>query len=501
MHANAQGTILLTGATGFLGHYVLAELLRRTTFRVRALVRPSSGAKDRLGHLLAEIDVKLADVVADGRVELVEGTLPDGLDPAALDEVETVIHAAACTRFESDASGEPMRTNVDGTRKLLELASGRGVRHFVYVSTAYVCGNRSGSIEERFAVQPPESCNAYERSKWLGERSALAWSTPERAATIVRPSILFGDMGRGRATSLGGVYLIARATELLARSAERDSSVDRHAIPLRIPGRPGATCNLIPVDWAADRIVRIVQQPSCHGRIHHVTNPSPPTHAEIKTWLEQHFDIAGGRFSDESWPFVDGNVHETLFYSMGGTVGDYFRDGLVFESRDQGAIAGRLVDRSAFIRSLTYAQSRNWGRRKSRDEARPARIGLVDPAWYFEEFLPDVIPRSSVADVASLTTSVRFVVGDSSPQWVCRYIRGQLVEVVRGPSGNAEEFGFRVTPRAFDQIVRGELRLQRAFFDGEADIFGRVERALRFVPVVGAFIDEFPVHGDGRTTV
>lgn len=493
MIARRDKTMLLTGATGFLGHYLLAELMRRTSWCVRVLVRQADASAHRLAKLLKDLEWDLGELQRQGRVEIVQGRLPQPFDAASLRGVETVVHAAGSTRFQPDAEGEPMRTNVDGTRELLDRAGESGVRHFVYTSTAYVCGNRSGRIEECLPQEPPAFCNAYEESKATAERMVWQWRNRDRVATICRPSILFGDSRTGRSTSQTGVYLIARATELLAKAVESDQCSDRYHIPLRILGRPEATCNLIPVDLVAERIVDAIVDPACHGRVHHITNPSPPTHADIKAWLEEYFDIAGGRFHARSSPPVDPNAYEDLFYSFGNVLRDYFRDGLSFQSHAHGSDLRPLVYRESFLRSLRLAEFGKWARSSGHAEQLAAHKTLIDPDWYFRTFLPDNIAQSSVARVAGLTAAVRFVVGNVTKHWTCWYKAGRLIDVQTGQGESNADFGFRVSEQAFAALVTGQCVLQRAFFNGEADIFGQVERALKFVPIMAAFIEEFPV--------
>ena len=492
-------SLLLTGATGLLGHYVLAELLRVPGVRCRVLLRsPVIESRERVNTLLAALSWDLDELIADGRVVPVEGELPDRVPPEAWHEVDAVIHAAASTAFDPDATGEPTRTNVDGTRALLDAAAASGVKHFVFVSTAYVCGRRTGVVRECVTAQAPEFCNAYERSKWEAEQLVWAWRSDGRACTICRPSILFGDSATGRTTAYGGIYLIARATEILRRAVLDDPSLDPHRIPLRILGHADATSDLVPVDCVARQIASAAVESSGRSRVIHMTNPDPPSHADIKRWLEAHFDIAGGTFCDRTGPLDDPNHYEALFYSLGNVVSDYFRRGLSFASTaDAPAEDGaRLVDKEAFLRSLRYAQSQGWGRAARSSRPRVPADDQVDPRWYFEEFLPLTIPRSSVARVHALTAAIRFMIGSPPAEWVCRFDRGRLLGVSGGVNEPAASFGFRVGIDAFTQLVTGRRPLQVAFFRGEADLVGHVEQALRMVPIMSAFVKEFPVaHG------
>jgi thioester reductase-like protein len=492
--------IFLTGATGFLGHYVLAELLTHPHVRCRVLLRaPLDASSERLGRLLADIGVDLSARVADGRVSLAEGTLPDSLDSVDMRGVDLILHAAGNTAFHANGSGEPARTNVEGTRALLSAADEAGVRRFVYVSTAYVCGEQVGHQAESFSPTIPPIRNHYERSKWEAERLVWNWSAKSSVATICRPSILFGDSRTGQASAMKGLYLVARATEILARAVDGRCDADRHHIPLRILGRSDATCNVVPVDWAARQIVGLALDAEPVSSVHHITNPDPPTHEEVKGWLEEYFDIAGGQFSDATWPLHDANHYEELFYTLGNICLDYFRHGLTFESRGAAAIplGQRLIDGASFAKCLKYAQLTNWCRTQFEGDGLRPPAGRIDPAWYFERFLPTAVPRSTIAKVEALTATVQYTItGSFGGSWVSRFEQGQLTETQPTPATLQPEFEYRLSYEDLVDVVTCRKPLQDVFFHGSAEMLGNVERALMMVPVIGEFLKEFPVIGE-----
>ncbi|MFQ5489673.1 MAG: SDR family oxidoreductase, partial [Phycisphaerae bacterium] len=442
------------------------------------------------------LGLDLAALIAGARVVPVEGELPDRLEAADFAGVRAILHAAGSTVFHANGSGEPARTNVEGTQALLHLADQAGVRRFVLVSTAYVCGAQTGSIPERISPQRPPIRNDYERSKWEAEQLVSNWWTPDRTATLCRPSILFGETTTGRATAITGLYLVARATEILARATKGNPDADRHQIPLRILGRSDATCNVVPIDWAARHIAHLCLHPPAGRSVHHITNPHPPSHQEVKEWLEEYFDIGGGRFSDETWPLADANHYEDIFYSLGNILLDYFRHGLDFESHLTGDLPPdrRLVDRESFFRCLGYAQESNWCRTPAKLGNPRLPGGQIDPRWYFEEFLPLTVPRSKVAQVEALTAVVRYTItGPSQWEGVCRFEGGRLEETRRAPTELVEEFEYRLSYEDFENVVTRKKPLQDVFYHGSAEMTGDVERALKMVPIIDEFLKEFPV--------
>jgi nucleoside-diphosphate-sugar epimerase len=185
--------VFITGATGFLGLRLLAELLRQTDCRFILLVR-SPCAQAIVGKHFGPSDLS--------RLRFVRGdvTLPGlGLDAdtraTLAATVSEVWHLAASTSFEESKRADTFRTNVEGTRHLLEVvASFRRLGIVYHVSTAYVCGKRLGRIPEGPFAVPEGFKNPYEESKHEAESLVRASGLP---AAIIRPSILMGDSRTG----------------------------------------------------------------------------------------------------------------------------------------------------------------------------------------------------------------------------------------------------------------------------------------------------------------
>ena len=171
--------ILVTGATGFLGHNLIPLLIERG-HRVRALVRPNSD------HTF----------LRECGIELAFGDVRDAASvSAALAGCAAVIHAAGKFRFWGEPD-EFRATNVAGTRNVLQAACVAGVKRFVHVSTIAVVGNPSPGtlITESSACHPVED---YQRSKLEGERLALAYHAEHGLPVVVlRPGAFYGPWGR-----------------------------------------------------------------------------------------------------------------------------------------------------------------------------------------------------------------------------------------------------------------------------------------------------------------
>src|SRR5664279_3089967 len=167
--------VLVTGASGFLGWHVARVLLERG-YPVRALVRPGS----RVG------DLELETATGDLR------------DAASLERAVAgcglVFHVAADYRLWAKDPGELYRSNVDGTRNLLEAAKNSGAERVVYTSTVGCIGLPHGDIgDENTPVALEDMAGHYKRSKFMAERVALEFAAGGLPVVIVNPTAPIGD--------------------------------------------------------------------------------------------------------------------------------------------------------------------------------------------------------------------------------------------------------------------------------------------------------------------
>ena len=186
---------LLSGATGFLGSYLLRDAMSAGR-DVAVLVRPGrrGSAEERIRALVESF----GSGHSGPSPKVIEGDLhrPDlGLDHGSRawisENCVRVVHCAASLTFQAKA-GEPYRSNVDGTRYMLELCRTGGIGDFHLVSTAYVAGLRDGRVLEAESECGQGFANDYERSKFLSEALVRQAAFLHRW-TIYRPSVIVGD--------------------------------------------------------------------------------------------------------------------------------------------------------------------------------------------------------------------------------------------------------------------------------------------------------------------
>ncbi len=177
----------VTGATGFLGSHV-ARVLAEQGAELRLLVRPTSD--------LRNIDGLKADRVV--------GDLRDPSSIAkALSGCDVVFHVAADYRLWVRDPGEMYRSNVEGTRSLLDAARKQGVRRVVYTSSVATMGFSSGSnrsssnkgrvADEESPVSLAEMIGHYKRSKFMAEQVAIEAAQSGSDVVIVNPTTPIGE--------------------------------------------------------------------------------------------------------------------------------------------------------------------------------------------------------------------------------------------------------------------------------------------------------------------
>lgn len=313
---NNRKTVLLTGASGFIGSYLAYELLKRG-YILKLLVRNKrAGAGERLKKHMdylfrdGEDCRKLMD-----NAEVIPGdiTLDDlGIRPDVArrlqSEIDMVIHSAAVTNFREDNNGELQQCNVRGTERVLDFALKLKQPEFSYISTAYVCGKSKGRFTEDDLDLGQGFNNAYEESKFKAEKSVNAYRDRYKIkADIYRPSIVVGDSQNGKAMNFSGIYSLIKAVCLLVEmfTADLKKNGRRAAgagvaygngklhIPLRIPADPGRTLNVVPVDYVVHCIIQGLERSGRPGKTYHLVSDKTKSLEQYISMICSIFRISG----------------------------------------------------------------------------------------------------------------------------------------------------------------------------------------------------------------
>ncbi|HUR12577.1 MAG TPA: NAD-dependent epimerase/dehydratase family protein [Flavitalea sp.] len=173
--------VLVTGATGFIGAYIMQELIRKNYF-VRAL--------HRTGNYPFYIDAEI-----NSKVEWVNS---DILDPVSLEEVmsgmDCVIHAAAKVSFSSQDHQQLYHVNREGTANVVNAALEKKINRFVYISSVAAIGRTSdgSTVNEKRKWEMNKTHTQYAISKYQAELEVWRGIGEGLNAVIINPSTVLG---------------------------------------------------------------------------------------------------------------------------------------------------------------------------------------------------------------------------------------------------------------------------------------------------------------------
>jgi thioester reductase-like protein len=260
--------IFLTGATGYIGAYVAAGILRGHQDGLNLLVRAKNAheAEVRLWRALqlhtefARFREYLASRIRIFRGDLTGGHF--GLGPEEYRELvgstDSVIHCAASLNRKSEKSC--LNVNLRGTLEVVQLArrahDANRMRRFSQVSTVAVAGKRQDEVvTEDGAIDWDRSdYDPYARTKKFCEHMVREL-LPDVPRTVFRPSIVLGDSRRAETTQ----FDMVKAFVFLA------------GLPA-LPFRPEDKVDIVPADYVSDAIVTLHQKAQPAHEIYHLSS-------------------------------------------------------------------------------------------------------------------------------------------------------------------------------------------------------------------------------------
>ena len=191
------GKILVTGGTGFLGSYIIKELIEKG-YSVRAIRRGNK--------LPFYIPKKILD-----KVQWMEGDILDVVSlEDAMDDTDTVIHSAGVVSFVKKERKQMYRVNVEGTANIVNIALEKNVRRLIYVSSVAALGRTTtgGTVNEERKWEPSKANTHYAKSKHNGELEVWRGISEGLNGVILNPSTIlgFGDWNSSSCAIFKKIY-------------------------------------------------------------------------------------------------------------------------------------------------------------------------------------------------------------------------------------------------------------------------------------------------------
>ncbi|KAL4867985.1 hypothetical protein BDV12DRAFT_108862 [Aspergillus spectabilis] len=267
-------TVLLTGVTGFLGAFLLKDLVESTTAHIICLVRFTEPEDDDQPGGVARIRRNLLDLglwhdSIMERVQILPGNLSRsrfGLSPDAFQElasrIDVIVHAAASVNLVYPYAAL-RAANVGGTREVLRLAA-QGGATVQYVSTNGVLppsGEKGWSEDTMLDVDdvPTKLLDGYGQTKWVAEQLVLEAGRRGLPVKVHRAGTISGHSQTGS----------ANAWDLLSALIVESIKIGRY------PDVEGWRAEMTPVDFVSKAIIHLANQTLTEQTVFHVGDPNP----------------------------------------------------------------------------------------------------------------------------------------------------------------------------------------------------------------------------------
>jgi amino acid adenylation domain-containing protein/thioester reductase-like protein len=268
--AALDARILLTGSTGFVGRFLLAELLRTTSALVYCLVRARSTqeALSRVRSTLMRWDLWVESYASriipiQGDVGVTNLGLSESRYRGIAGEVDSIYHCATSMNHLQTYS-MAKQTNVDAIRRLLELTVGVKPKCFNYISTVSVFSSlgsgRGRIVDETTSIDEEQHPNSdgYAASKWVGEKLVTNAADRGIPANVFRLGLVGPDAEGGRYDELQREYRMLKSSMMMG-SGIRDYIFDADPAP---------------VDYVARAIVFLSDRHRDGGGLFHIAAPN-----------------------------------------------------------------------------------------------------------------------------------------------------------------------------------------------------------------------------------
>ena len=286
----------VTGATGFIGRYLVSNLLKRKG-TVYVLVRKDSQKKleaagKKMGWDMKRIVPVVGDMTAAkcgfsaAQVRTLKG------------KVKHFFHLAAIYDLQASAESQ-QAANIDGTRHALDLAAAIEAGCFHHASSIAAAGLYPGIFREDMFEEAEGLDDPYLRTKH--ESEGLVRNEKRIKWRIYRPGMVVGHSQTGEIDKIDGPYYFFTLIKKL-----------REVLPPWMPvlGLEGGRINIVPVDYVADAMDHIAHKAKLDGHTFHLTDPEPLRVGEVLNTFARagHAPQMTMRIDARMFAFVPGGI-------------------------------------------------------------------------------------------------------------------------------------------------------------------------------------------------
>ena len=257
----------VTGATGFIGQFLVRNLMTRGA-PIYVLVRKGSAKKlDALRESWG--DAKGLVIPVTGDLEKPKLGVSDDDIRKLKGKIDHMFHLAAI--YDLKATAEAQRAaNVGGTRHAVQFAQAVNAGCFEHVSSIAAAGLYDGVFREDMFEEAEDLDHPYFKTKHDSE--AVVRDECKRPFRIYRPGFVVGDSKTGYIDKIDGPYYFFKFLQKV-----------RGAVPPWFPmvGIEGGRINIVPVDFVADALDYIAHKKGLDGKTFHLTDPEPHRIGEV----------------------------------------------------------------------------------------------------------------------------------------------------------------------------------------------------------------------------
>jgi len=286
--------ILLTGATGFVGAFLLHDLLKQTSAEIHCLLRADDLEQGKL-RLKRNLDsYSLWNESLSDRIKPVLGDLGEpqlGLTDEVFErlahEIDVIYHNGAMVNFVYPYKAHKA-SNVLGTTEVLRLASQIKLKPVHFVSTLsilYSGGINDGRIfRENVGLDDVGApFGGYAQSKWVAEKLVVEAGSRGIPYAIYRPGLVSGHSVSGAWNTDNLISSMTRACILLGSVPNLDVMV-----------------NIVPVDFVSGAIIHLSKDPRNLSKVYHLDNHEPLHFSKLADWMADQ-GFSARKVSFDEW--------------------------------------------------------------------------------------------------------------------------------------------------------------------------------------------------------